>query len=73
VTEADGLERLLAEWAARYQLTPAQVADVRALAVASGTSVAELDAEWLWSLLRPVTDLLEQFESRPMLSYLQLA
>lgn len=73
----DELDRLLAEWAARHRLTAEQEAQVRASVLATPVAERELDADWLWSLLRPVTALLDQLvdpdESRPVVAYLKLA
>jgi len=56
----DELSELLTFWAARQRLTEVQIADIRAsVLAASGEAATTLDADWLWSLLRPVTDLLE--------------
>jgi hypothetical protein len=59
---SDELTRLLSTWASQQRLTAAQVAEVRTrvLAVASDDADAALEADWLWSFLRPVTNLLEQ-------------
>jgi hypothetical protein len=54
------LDRLLAIWGAQHRLSDAQAADVRSNIV--GEPRQSLDAEWLWSLLRPVTDLLQRIE-----------
>jgi hypothetical protein len=58
---ATELDRLLADWAVTYRLSSTQVASVRAnaLAAANADSPVELDSDWLWSLLRPLTALLE--------------
>ena len=89
MTESDELDRLLAAWATRYRLTQVQVASVRAhVASSESAAPAALDAEWLWSLLRPVTALVDRLElaepgaggfgllsgsGQPWTSYLQLA
>jgi hypothetical protein len=74
------LDALLAEWAAEQRLTDQQVATLRANVLAEGE--LRFDAEWFWSLLRPVTSLLDQpagralqrLEERGVLvPYLQLA
>lgn len=54
------LDRLLAAWGAQHRLTDAQAADVRSHIVDEPTQT--LEADWLWSLLRPVTDLLQHVE-----------
>ncbi|MBV9323563.1 MAG: hypothetical protein JO352_07260 [Chloroflexi bacterium] len=66
----DELDELLALWAARQRLTPAQAAEVRANVLASADTAAMLDADRLWALLRPVTDLLEQLGGSRALRYL---
>ena len=89
MTESDELDRLLAAWATRYRLTEAEVASVRAnVASSENAAPATLDAEWLWSLLQPVTALVDRLElaepdeggfgllsgsGRPWTTYLQLA
>lgn len=71
------LDRLLADWATTHQLTAEQVALVRASVLATPAAQRELDAEWFWSLLKPVTALLDQIvdpdEPRAVVSYLKLA
>jgi hypothetical protein len=54
------LNRLLADWAVTYRFSNTQIASVRAsvLAAANADTPAELDSDWLWSLLRPLTSLL---------------
>jgi len=69
----DELDELLELWAARQRLTAGQVAEIRAnvLATAAGVdAAATLDADRLWALLRPVTDLLEQLGGSRALRYL---
>ena len=68
----DELNELLSVWAARQRLTAGQVAEIRAsvLATAAGVDTATLDADRLWALLRPVTDLLEQLGGSRALRYL---
>ena len=58
----DELDQLLAAWAARQRLSVAQVQQLHARVVAAVEREGQtaLDAEWLWSFLRPVTDLLDQ-------------
>ena len=74
------LEDLLAEWGATHRLTAPQTATVRANVLANVES--RFDADWLWSLLRPVTSLIEQPPLRALqrleergtyVPYLQLA
>ena len=73
----DELERLLANWATTHRLSAEQVAQVRASVLATPIAERALDAEWFWSLLRPVTEMLDQFadpdEPRAFVSYLKLA
>jgi hypothetical protein len=69
----DELDELLALWAARQRLTPGQVAEIRASVLATmarADTDAPLDADRLWALLRPVTDLLEQLGGSRALRYL---
>lgn len=54
------LERLLAHWAATRSLTDAQVVSIRATVLSSRQT--NLDADWLWSLLRPLTALIDRAE-----------
>jgi hypothetical protein len=63
MNESDELSRLLGAWARRHRLTEAQALAVRAhvRSVANDAAPA-LDAEWLWSLLRPVTALIDRLE-----------
>lgn len=74
------LDDLLAEWGATHRLTALQAATVRANVLANVES--RFDADWLWSLLRPVTALMEQPAARALqrleergtyVPYLQLA
>jgi hypothetical protein len=51
------LDDVLARWADQHHLSPQEAAAVRAVVLEPET--IGLDADWLWSLLRPVTDLLE--------------
>jgi len=76
----DDLDQLLSEWASARKLTAPQAATVRASVMAHVDS--QFDSDWLWSLLRPVTALLDQPSGRglrrmeassPSVSYLQLA
>jgi hypothetical protein len=54
------LDDLLGRWAASQQLTTAQVEAVRRVArgAVDGNQDAP-DVDWLWSLMRPVTTLLD--------------
>lgn len=56
----DELDQLLDRWAANQRLIPAQVSDLRARVLATGAEDVSLDADWLWTFLRPVTDLVER-------------
>jgi hypothetical protein len=59
---SDALDELLARWAASYRLSAADVAAVREavrLSASTREQITELDAEWLWDLMRPVTRLLD--------------
>ena len=75
----------LAAWADGQRLSDTEASTIRArvLALASVTTVAEpvpsaekaagLDSEWLWSLLRPVTQLMDRTADGPYRPYLRLA
>lgn len=54
------LDRLLVVWGAQHRLSDRQAADVLSKVV--GEPRQTLEAEWLWSLLRPVTDLLQRMD-----------
>jgi len=66
----DELEELLTLWAKRQRPTAVQLAEIRANVLATPETSTTLDADWLWSLLRPVTDLLEQVGGSRALRYL---
>ena len=56
------LDELLAHWADRYRLSNAEAVAIRdAIYRADIGSVdsKDIDAAWLWNLLRPVTNLLD--------------
>ena len=54
------LDALLARWAGSQRLTDAQASAVhKAILMSTGEPQLELDADWFWGLLRPVTDLLD--------------
>ena len=57
---AGDLDALLVRWAASHRLTDEQSSAVYA-AILQSTSEpqVELDADWFWGLLRPVTSLLD--------------
>jgi hypothetical protein len=80
----DDLDVLLSRWAGSRRLTEAQIAELRERVLASAAEAdVELDADWMWSMLRPMTSLLERsFRHWPfvdeddrsyVLPYLQLA
>jgi hypothetical protein len=58
---ATELNRLLADWALPHRLSETEIASVRAnvLAAVNTETPVVLDSDWLWSLLRPVTALLD--------------
>ena len=57
---AADLDELLGRWANVHRLTAARASAVRAAILeASAEPRVELDADWLWGLLRPVTSLLD--------------
>ena len=63
----DALDRRLAQWAARRRIDDRQLAQIRGAVLASAMSNDVLrdaapgfDNDWLWSLLRPVTELIER-------------
>ncbi|HLZ29481.1 MAG TPA: hypothetical protein VKV73_19360 [Chloroflexota bacterium] len=60
IDPAQDVESLLTRWAGSHRLTDAQASAIRA-AILQSTSEpqVELDAEWFWGLLRPVTGLLD--------------
>jgi len=74
------LDRLLAEWAAQQRLTDVQAIALRAC-VLDAAQPNLLDSEWLWSLLRPLTALVDRLDDEPRqpsragawTTYLQLA
>ena len=53
----DTLDVLLERWAATYRLTAAQSASVRAAVLRPDQP--EADPEWMWTLLQPVSKLLD--------------
>jgi hypothetical protein len=57
VSDAE-LTRRLALWATARRLSEVDAATIRANVLTSETSPA-IDSDWLWSLLRPVTELVE--------------
>jgi hypothetical protein len=75
----------LAAWADGQRLSDTEASAIRArvLALASVTTVLEpvpgaeraagFDSEWLWSLLRPVTALMDRTADGPYRPYLRLA
>jgi hypothetical protein len=69
---SDELSELLTLWAERQRLRASDVDQLRALVLIAAKSDAVLDADWLWTLLRPVTDLVEQVGGTRGLRYLGL-
>jgi len=70
------LDHLLANWAIAHRLADGDAMDIRANVLATSTSADSVfDADWLWSLLRPVTALMDRAsdERGSPLPYLQLA
>ncbi len=69
------LDDLLAEWAAVQQLTPSQVAEIRANVLVTSGRDRGFDTDWLWSLtnkaLRRWPFVMD--DNRPLMPYLQLA
>jgi len=70
------LDHVLALWAAEHRLGEFEVVAMRAQV----RSIADrpldrepLDAEWLWSVLRPVTALLDRMSEDTSVFYLPLA
>jgi hypothetical protein len=51
------LDQRLEAWAAQRKLDDAQLATIRGAIVADAAPA--VDADWVWSLLRPVTDLVD--------------
>jgi hypothetical protein len=84
MTESDQLSALLSAWAAQQRLTADQVSALRDRVLASTPDAARtVDADWLWSLLKPVTRLMDCLDDLPIhhaateapewTTYLQLA
>ena len=83
----DELDQLLAEWAASRRLSAAQLQTIRTEITATPQPERTLDADWLWSRLRRLTELVEHAnagalrhvpytdddDAQPMTLYLQLA
>ena len=69
------LDLLLAEWGDSHRLSQTDAAVVRGNVLAVAES--RFDTEWFWSLLRPLTSLIEEPGGRAMrhvyTPYLQLA
>jgi hypothetical protein len=67
MTEPDQLTALLSAWAAQQRMTSGEVSVLRAriLASASAEAAEAPDADWLWSLLKPVTRLLDRLGDPP--------
>jgi len=71
MTTTDVLERLLAEWAAYYRLSPEQAAAIRSEVLRNADP--QLEADWLWRFLRPLTALLDESDADYTIPYLKLA
>ncbi|HEY1297663.1 MAG TPA: hypothetical protein VGJ60_31670, partial [Chloroflexota bacterium] len=56
--------------AERQRLRASEIEELRALVLTIANSEVVLDADWLWALLRPVTDLVEQVGGARVLRYL---
>jgi hypothetical protein len=71
-THDDLLDGLLSDWATTQRLDDRQAAMIRATVLAPEPAI---DADRLWSLLRPVTSLIDRAsdESGTYAPYLQLA
>jgi hypothetical protein len=70
------LDHMLALWAAEHRLGEFEVVAMRAHVsslAAQPLDQEPLDAEWLWSLLRPVTALLDRLSDDTSVFYLPLA
>jgi hypothetical protein len=72
MTTPDELEQLLSEWAAHHQLSPEQSAAIRGDVLRSAAD-PQLDPDWLWRFLRPLTTLLDQTDADSTIPYLKLA
>jgi hypothetical protein len=53
----DNLDQLLERWAEAYRVTPAQASAMRESILRQAEP--DVDPEWMWNLLRPVTKLLD--------------
>jgi hypothetical protein len=69
------LNWLLSNWATTQRLDARQSDAIRANVLATTRAEAAFDSDWLWSLLRPVTSLMERAndERGAYVPYLQLA
>ena len=70
MTSSDVLEQLLSRWAAQYRLAPEQSAAIRAEVLRRAPT--QLDSDWLWRWLRPLTALLDETEGAYTVPYLKL-
>lgn len=70
MTTRDALDQLLAEWAAHYRVSHEQSAAIRSQVLRSVE--AQMDADWLWRFLRPLTALLDETEGAYTIPYLKL-
>jgi hypothetical protein len=70
MTPSDLLEQLLSQWAAQHRLSSEQSAAIRAEVFRSAE--AQLESDWLWRLLRPLTALLDETEVFYTTPYLKL-
>ena len=62
---AAALDARLAAWGSQHRVTDQQLAAIRGAVLAPDAAwvadaAPEFDVEWLWELLRPVTDLVER-------------
>jgi hypothetical protein len=65
MNEFDELNRLLSAWAAGQRMTSDQVLALRTRVLASAPTDESVDVDWLWSLLEPVTRLLDRLDASP--------
>lgn len=72
MTTPDELEQLLADWATLHRLSPEQTAAIRTEVLQSAAD-PQLDPDWLWRFLRPLTALLDQTDDDYTIPYLKLA
>jgi hypothetical protein len=65
MNEPDELNRLLSTWAAQQRMTSDQVSALRAHVLAGTATSEALDTDWMWSLLKPVTRLMDRLDFPP--------